>query len=278
MRRRTFLSTVGAGLATAPITLAKDNPPKRLAIITTEWRYHCHAWHMGTRFLVGYPRQGSWHQPPIQVVSAYVDQFPENDLARQRSREFGFPIYDTIAQALRCGGEHLAVDAVLIIGEHGDYPVSMLGQEMLPRRYFFELADVAAQLRKRRKKAVISPLAVEAVRRIDAIFDIERAINGKSAQDRLALRQEHSAPLVADLEEWMRDSRSKLSKNSDVAEAMDYMLKAWPAFAAFLDDEAFAAADSQPVAADQADVAGFAAYLTHYEAGLDVHRRAIEVL
>lgn len=68
------------------------------------------------------------------------------------------------------------------------------------------------------------------------LFDIERAINGKSAQDRLALRQEHSAPLVADLEEWMRDSRSKLSKNSDVAEAMDYMLKAWPAFAAFLDD------------------------------------------
>lgn len=104
------------------------------------------------------------------------------------------------------------------------------------RRYFFELADIAAQLKKRRKKAVISPLAVEAVRRIDAIFDIERAINGRSAQERLALRQELSAPLVADLEEWMRDNRSKLSKNSDVAEAMDYMLKAWPAFAAFLDD------------------------------------------
>ncbi len=104
------------------------------------------------------------------------------------------------------------------------------------RRYFFELADIAAQLKKRRKKAVISPLAVEAVRRIDAIFDIERAINGKPAQERLALRQELSAPLVADMEEWMRDNRSKLSKNSDVAEAMDYMLKAWPAFTAFLDD------------------------------------------
>ncbi|CAH0356899.1 IS66 family transposase IS66 [Sphingobium sp. CECT 9361] len=104
------------------------------------------------------------------------------------------------------------------------------------RRYFFELADIAAQLKKRHKKAVISPLAVEAVRRIDAIFDIERAINGRPAQERLALRQEHSAPLVADLEEWMRNNRSKLSKNSDVAEAMDYMLKAWPAFTAFLDD------------------------------------------
>lgn len=104
------------------------------------------------------------------------------------------------------------------------------------RRYFFELADIAAQLKKRRKKAVISPLAVEAVRRIDVIFDIERAINGRSAQDRLAVRQELSAPLVAELEAWMRENRTKLSRNSDVAEAMDYMLKAWPAFTAFLDD------------------------------------------
>ena len=105
------------------------------------------------------------------------------------------------------------------------------------RRYFFELADVATQLKKRRKQApVISPLAVEAVRRIDAIFDVERAINGRSVQDRLALRQQHSAPLVTDLETWMRENRSKLSRNSAVAEAMDYMLKAWPAFTAFLDD------------------------------------------
>lgn len=105
------------------------------------------------------------------------------------------------------------------------------------RRYFFELADIATQIKKRRKKApVISPLALEAVRRIDAIFDIERVINGRSAQERLALRQELSAPLVVDLEAWMRENRTRLSKNSDVAEAMDYMLKAWPAFAAFLDD------------------------------------------
>ncbi len=105
------------------------------------------------------------------------------------------------------------------------------------RRYFFELADVATQLKKRRKKApVISPLAVEAVRRIDAIFDIERAINGKSAEDRRAIRQEHSAPLVTELEEWLRQNRATLSKSSAVTEPMDYMLKAWPAFTAFLDD------------------------------------------
>lgn len=105
------------------------------------------------------------------------------------------------------------------------------------RRYFFELADVATQLKKRRKKApVISPLAVEAVRRIDAIFDIERAINGKSSEDRRAIRQEHSAPLVTELEEWLRQNRATLSKSSAVTEPMDYMLKAWPAFTAFLDD------------------------------------------
>lgn len=77
---------------------------------------------------------------------------------------------------------------------------------------------------------------MEAVRRIDAIFDSERAIIGRLAQKRLALRQERSAPLVDDLQKWMRENRSKLSKNSDVAEVMDYMLKAWPAFTAFLDD------------------------------------------
>lgn len=105
------------------------------------------------------------------------------------------------------------------------------------RRYFFELADVATQLKKRRKKApIISPLAVEAVGRIDAIFDIERTINGKSAEDRRAVRQERSAPLVTELEEWLRENRTTLSKSSAVTEAIDYMLKAWPAFTAFLGD------------------------------------------
>lgn len=93
------------------------------------------------------------------------------------------------------------------------------------RRLFFELADLDTQLKKRRKKApVISPIAVEAVRRIDAIFNIERAINGRSADERLAARQEHSAALVADLEAWLRENRSKLSKSSPVAEPIEYML------------------------------------------------------
>ena len=62
---------------------------KRMAIVTTEWRYHCHAWHMAERFLVGYPTQGHWHKPKLEVVSAYIDQFPEKDLSRQRDPTAG---------------------------------------------------------------------------------------------------------------------------------------------------------------------------------------------
>jgi transposase len=83
---------------------------------------------------------------------------------------------------------------------------------------------------------VISPLALEVVRRIDALFEIERTINGQSADRRKAVRQELSAPLVADLEAWMREQRAKLSRGNDVAKAMDYMLKRWSAFTRFLDD------------------------------------------
>jgi hypothetical protein len=113
---------------------------RRLAVVTTEWRYHSHAWHMAERFLVGYPYRGRWHTPPFEVVSAYVDQFPEKDLARQRSEEFGFPIYESVAEALRCGGDRLAVDAVLLIGEHGDYPRNEFGQHLYPRYELFTQA------------------------------------------------------------------------------------------------------------------------------------------
>ena len=89
---------------------------KRLAIVTTEWRFHSHAWHMGERFLTGYPIHGRWNHSPFEVVSAYVDQFPKSDVSRQRAKEFGFTIYPTIAEALRNGGDKLAVDAVLTIG------------------------------------------------------------------------------------------------------------------------------------------------------------------
>ena len=107
------------------------------------------------------------------------------------------------------------------------------------RRGFFELADVETAARKRTKgktDAVISPLAVEAVERINAIFDIEWEINGETAAERLAIRHERTAPLVESLDVWMRETRAKLSKHNDVAKAIDYMLKRWEGFTLFLRD------------------------------------------
>ena len=104
------------------------------------------------------------------------------------------------------------------------------------RRGFFELADIARNARRGRTAAVISPVAHEAVTRIDALFEIERGLNGLSATERLDARRQQSAPLVADLEAWLRDQRSRLSRSSAVTEPIDYMLRRWPAFARFLDD------------------------------------------
>jgi transposase len=102
------------------------------------------------------------------------------------------------------------------------------------RRKFFELADVTAKARD--KLAVIAPLAFEAVKRIDAIFDIEREINGRSINERLVVRRARVAPLVSDLEIWMRNERAKLSRHSEVAKAMNYMLTRWDTFTRFLND------------------------------------------
>jgi transposase len=107
------------------------------------------------------------------------------------------------------------------------------------RRKFFVLADLEASARRKasgRTPTVVSPMALEAVQRIDALFDIERGINGKAADERRAARQILSAPLVADLHAWMIAERAKLSRGADPAKAMDYMLKRWSAFARFLDD------------------------------------------
>ena len=93
------------------------------------------------------------------------------------------------------------------------------------RRKFFELADL--------QKA---PVAIEAVRRIDELFAIEREINGKPSDVRRAIRQERSKALVTALETWLRDERKKLSSKAPVAKAIDYSLKRWPAFTRFLDD------------------------------------------
>jgi transposase len=108
------------------------------------------------------------------------------------------------------------------------------------RRKFFELADIAGNVRKNKPAHDISPIALEAVKRIDTIFDIEREINGMDADARLAVRQERSLPLVEGLRSWLLEERARMSKHNSVAKAIDYLMPPkgdrWDAFTAFLDD------------------------------------------
>jgi transposase len=107
------------------------------------------------------------------------------------------------------------------------------------RRPFFAMADLEENARRKaagKKEIIISPMAMEIVRRIDALFEIERPLNGKGAAQRKAVRQTLSAPLVADLKAYMIEQRAKLSRGHDLAKAMDYILTRWAAFTRFLDD------------------------------------------
>lgn len=145
LNRRQFNSFLGTGLAGAALPgwssalfAVEDKPRKKMAIICTHWIMQSHAQHMGDRFLTGYPLKGRWHRPPLEVVSVYVDQKPEKDQSEARAKEYGFKIYPSIAEALCRGGDKLSVDAVLIIGEHGKYPLSEFGQIKYPRYEFFK--------------------------------------------------------------------------------------------------------------------------------------------
>jgi transposase len=107
------------------------------------------------------------------------------------------------------------------------------------RRKFFELADVEGAARKKsrgEKTGQIYPIALEAVQRLDALFEIERTINGKAAEERLAVRQELSAPLMTELHTWLTEQLAKLSRHHDLAKAINYMLRRWDAFTRFLVD------------------------------------------
>src|SRR3954451_19806213 len=103
------------------------------------------------------------------------------------------------------------------------------------RRGFFELADIEKNAREGRGKPV-SPIALEAVRRLDALFEIERAINGRGADERRAVRQEKSKPLLEDMHAWLLLERETLSRSAEVLKPMNYMLRRWDGFAGFLDD------------------------------------------
>ena len=127
-----------------------DSPRKtstrrpRIAALVTEYRKYSHGQNIVDRLMGGYGWESSWHYPELDVVSLYVDQFPESDLSRERvARYSDLEIYPTITEALILGRDQLAVDGVLLIAEHGQYPKNEQGQTLYPRYEFFrEIADV----------------------------------------------------------------------------------------------------------------------------------------
>jgi transposase len=125
----------------------------------------------------------------------------------------------------------------IAIAAKKDVPITFAFCHAHARRKFFVLADLEKSARdSKRNGRPISPIALEAVKRFDALFEIERQINGLSTEERLAVRQEKSKPLFDDMHEWMQRERATLSRSSDVTKAMDYMLKRWDGFALFLKD------------------------------------------
>ena len=111
----------------------------RIATIVTEYRKHSHGQQIVDPFLEGYGWNSRHHRPPLDLVSLYVDQVGDSDLSRDRSKRFpSMKIYPTIADALTLGGSELAVDGVLLIGEHGSYPTNEKGQHLYPRYEFFK--------------------------------------------------------------------------------------------------------------------------------------------
>jgi transposase len=152
--------------------------------------------------------------------SAAVFFYPRNRDGEHPSRHLGS--YTGILQADAYSGFNGLYDA-----RRSPQPITEAPCWSHGRRKFFVLADLAKSAPGKKHGA---PLAVEAVRQIDAIFAIEREINGLSAEQRLAEPTTRIAPLVSELENWMRGERPRLSRHADVAKAMDYMLKRWTAF------------------------------------------------
>lgn len=139
--RRTILASAATGLL-APVVAQGAAVPQRgrprVAAVFTVLRFRSHAYNILENFLGPYYFRGRLTDPGVDVVSFYADQHPADDMARDVAKRFRIPLYPTIDKALCVGGTQLAVDAVLAIGEHGDYPYDKLGRHMYPRLRFFE--------------------------------------------------------------------------------------------------------------------------------------------
>ena len=111
---------------------------KKIAAITTTYQHRSHADVLLGKFISGFPTDDGHIEPRVEVASVYLDQIHENDMCIGLAKEYGFEMHESIQAALCLGGKELAVDAVLIVGEHGDYPWNEKDQHLYPRKYFFE--------------------------------------------------------------------------------------------------------------------------------------------
>lgn len=137
MNRRLFLSTATLPLVAAPA------PPKRIAAIITEYRPGSHADVVIGKYLEGYKQDDKPPYPRNKIVSMFTEQVPKADMSRERAKKYGVPIYRTVVDALTLGGDKLAVDGVILIGEHGDYPFNDKEQRLYPRfEMFLKITDV----------------------------------------------------------------------------------------------------------------------------------------
>lgn len=138
--RRRFILQAAAAASAGAATAAAPAPAtarKKIALIATVVYRHSHAQHFLDRLTLGYTWGGEWRRPEVELAALYVDQFPATDLARSRAERHHIPIFRSIAEALTLGTGRLAVDGVVIIGEHGDYPENERGQTLYPRYEFF---------------------------------------------------------------------------------------------------------------------------------------------
>ena len=155
LTRRVFLQTstaaAGAALFGSADAEERPKPTKKLAVVTTAYHYLSHAYHICGRFLYGYLRDGKMHYPDFAIAGMYVEQKKEGDLSVELSRKHGFTLYPDVAGALTLGGDKLAVDGVLLIGEHGDYPYNDKGQKLYPR---YELFQKIVEVFRKSEKSV----------------------------------------------------------------------------------------------------------------------------
>jgi hypothetical protein len=140
-----FLLITVAAHGAAP----SESPSKKIAILANIWNDKCHAHAIATKFFTGFPVDEGVLPPEVKVVSIYIDQPSDNDVGHKLALSNGIPVYGTVAAALCLGGTNLAVDGVLYIGEHGDYPRSRLGAKMYPRlrilEQVFQVFDASAR-------------------------------------------------------------------------------------------------------------------------------------